>query len=443
MQKMTRFVLVLTFSALCLGTWAAPDNESPPKPLSLAECLEIAERNQEDLLTAQNNLAIAGSRLSRAKGDYYPQVSLRNTAFVIDDKDAAPSAVVGSGLWGAMGSRSDTGTALTVTQNFFDGGLRETTVQGARYGVDRNRAALTRMWQTTVFGVTRAYYDLLRAERLAEVSRENVKYNEALREQILAQAEAGEVAPVDVYPVEAQLANARVDLLTAENTARNSALALQAAMGVLPQTGFAIEDVDGEPSITPLPPKEHVDLALQARADLAAVRADRSAAAASVKSARISIYPRPVITGTYQKDISGGITSDLTEITGGVVFDLFDGGANQATLREAKASEDNARLQIIQTERSIRTQVEEAYINLTNAQERLKASTVSLEASTKNFEAQKERYINGLANTLDLLNAEVQLVTARSSEVRARYDYYTAVAQLEYAVGGQGGTDGK
>jgi outer membrane protein TolC len=418
---MTSTFLLLAAHFLAAGVWALPADESPPGPLSLTQCLEIAARSQEDVLAAQNNVTIAGSRLSKAKGGFFPQVTLRNNAFVASDDSAF--------------SKPNTGTGLVVSQNFLDGGLREASVTGARYGVDRNRGALIRTRQTTTFNVTSAYYDLLRSQRLSEVSQENVKYSEALRKQILAQADAGESAPVDVFPVEAQLANARVDLLTAENTTRNSALALQSAMGVWPQSGFAIQEVEGGPSVTRSALKDQVDLALQMRADLAAAKADKGAAAASVKSARISIYPRPVITGTYQKDISGGITSDASQIIGGVVFDVFDGGANQAALREARASEDNARLQITQIERGVRTQVEAAYINLTSAQERLKASTVSLDASTKNFEAQKDRYTQGLATTLDLLNAEVQLVTARSSEVRARYDYYTAVAQLEYAVG--------
>jgi outer membrane protein TolC len=89
--------------------------------------------------------------------------------------------------------------------------------------------------------------------------------------------------------------------------------------------------------------------------------------------------------------------------------------------------------------KDIHLQVEEAYLNLNNARERMSASIVSLEASNKNYQVQQERYAQGLSTALDLLNAEVQAVTSQNDDVQARYDYYIALAQMEYAVGKQGG----
>ena len=128
-----------------------------------------------------------------------------------------------------------------------------------------------------------------------------------------------------------------------------------------------------------------------------------------------------------------------TQVFGGIVFDIFNGSANRAAYREARAGEANSEAQERQIARDIRAQVEEAYLNLTNARERMAASDVSLEAANNNYLAQKERYAQELGTTLDLLNAEVQVVTAQSDEVQARYDYYIAIAQMDYAVGRQGG----
>ena len=85
--------------------------------------------------------------------------------------------------------------------------------------------------------------------------------------------------------------------------------------------------------------------------------------------------------------------------------------------------------------KDIQVQVESAYLDLTSAKERLAAAEVGLAAAQENYRVQTDRYGQGLAITLDLLNAEVQRVTAETNEVQARYDYYTAISQLEYAVG--------
>jgi len=92
-------------------------------------------------------------------------------------------------------------------------------------------------------------------------------------------------------------------------------------------------------------------------------------------------------------------------------------------------------LQDKQLLKDISAQVEEAHLNLTSAKERTSASAVGLEAAQKNYDAQKERYNQGLGTTLDVLNAEVQVLTAQSNEVQARYDYYIAIAQVDYSVG--------
>ena len=427
MQKLSITLLVAAAASLLLSLSAAAEDANKASALNLNQVMDIALKNQIDIVTAQNNITIAKSRLAQNTSGYLPQISLQNNAFVV-------------GSSGVL-SQSTTGTAFTASQNIFDGGLREANVQGARYGVKQNSAAFDRTRQTVIYNVTHAYYEVLRAKHLAQVSEANVKYNECLRDQIQSQAEQGEAAQVDVLPVEAQLANARVNLLSAKNAVRTSAIDLQSEMGVISTPGFDVADVEMPTNAAIEPMETYMASALKARSDIFETQAGLGVARSSVKAARVSLYPRPVISGNYQKSVSGGFQQSGSQITGGIAFDLFNGGANRAAYKEAKATQANAVQQAQQLDRNVRAQVEEAYLNLTNSKERLAASELSLQAAQKNLEAQKERYSKGLAITLDLLNAEVQTVTAQSNDVQARYDYYNAIAQMEYAVGKQGGSN--
>jgi outer membrane protein TolC len=381
-------------------------------------------KNQIDVVTAKNNVTIAKSKVMQANSSYFPQLSIQNNAFHS-----------GTGVL----SKSTNGTAFDVSQSIFDGGIRESNAKSARYGATASNYSLTRTEQTVVFDVTTAYYDVLRAKHLAEASAASVRYTQELRDQVKTQAELGNAADVDVLPMEAQLANARFSLITAQNKVRTAALALQSAIGSSPQAGFDVVDIDGvpEPAIQPL--NDYEKAALAARADISQFKANSGAANASLRAARINLYPRPVINAEYQRQIQGGFTTSGSQIVGGIVFDLFNGGANRAAYQEAKARQANATQQELQVRRDIQTQVEEAYLNLTSGKERLDASELSLKAAQANYDVQKERYAQNLAISLDLLNAEVQLTTAQSNAVQARYDYYTAIAQMEYAVGRQGG----
>ncbi|MCL5105627.1 MAG: TolC family protein [Armatimonadetes bacterium] len=404
----------------------AQSDQAPP--VSLQECIRVALENQTDILVGRNNVTVARSRVTQATSSYFPQLSVQNNAFHS-----------GQGVL----SNVTNGTAFTVTQNLFDGGLREAGTQGARYGVTENTLGLMRTTQTVTFNVTKSYLDALRSKRLADVAEANVKYNEELLNQVRATSEAGTAAAIDVLPVEAQLANARVSLLSAKNAVRTSMLQLQNSMGVSTQPGFDIQEVSNvpEPRIDPL--QSYVSAALVTRPDVSQFKAGVGAARASVKAARVNLYPRPVISGQYQREIQGGFTTSGTQVVGGFVFDIFNGGANRAAYKEARANQANADLQEKQLSKDIAVQVEEAYLNLTNARERLAASHIGLQAAQKNYDNQKERYSKevGVGILLDVLNAEVQLTTARTNEVQARYDYYTSIAQLNYAVGKQGGLD--
>jgi outer membrane protein TolC len=401
---------------------AALGDEAAPPSLSLQDCIAIALQRQIDVLVGQNGLESARGRERSAKSNYYPQVSVQDNRVLVK-----------SGL----GAGQLQGTSVNVSENFYDGGLREAQVRGARAGVAQSTFSLQRTEQTVTFNVTSSYFALLQARQLADVQEAQVKYLEEQRAMVQAQIDVGSAAPVDVLPVEAQLATARVSQLSAKNAVLTSAIKLQNVMGLPPQAGFSVQDV-AEPAATePVPLEDYARVALANRPDVQGAGASVEAARSSVQSAKIVFRPRPVVSGQFGQSLSDGSSHSLT-ITGGIVYALFDGGANRAAYDQARAGLSSAELQAAQLEKDIEAQVQQAYLNLTNARERLAATDLSLKAAQKNYDAQRGRYEQGLAITLDLLNAQSQVVTAQSNAVQARYDYYTSMAQLQYAIGKQG-----
>jgi outer membrane protein len=423
-MRTTQHLSLLAALVFAAGTPLLAQEAKAPAPLSLQQVLDLTFKNQTDIITARNNVLIAKSRTSQTLAAYLPQLSIQNNAF--------------SGGTGVL-NKVTNGTAFSASQNVFDGGVREANMVGARYGVTQSTAGLSRTVQTVTFNVTKSYYEVLRSKHLAEVSDASVKYNEELRQQIESRAALGDVAKVDLLPVEAQLANARVSQLTAENAVRTASLTLQNTMGLSPTPGFDVQDVETMPKVNVEQLKQYVDAALKTRPDVLQSQAGSGAARASLRAARINLYPRPVITGQYQRQIQGGFTTSGSQIVGGIVFDLFNGGANRALYKEAQANQANANQQALQVGKDIQAQVEQAYLNLTNADQRQAASEVGQTAAQANYDAQKDRYGQGLATPLDLLNAQLQLITAQSNLVQARYDYYIAIAQMDFSVGKQGG----
>lgn len=419
-MKRTTTALWLSIAALSILPGLA--GLGAEKVYTLQDCISTAMQKNADVLTGRNDVTAAKSAVTSTRSDYLPQLSLETNALT----------------WNSTGvlTKTTNGTAFTVTENLFDGGLREAKVESAVHGASKQSAALSRMIQTVTYNVSAAYYEVLRARHLEEVAEANVRYDEGLRDQVKARADEGAAANVDILPLEAQLASARVSLLSAKNKVRTSTIELERLIGMTPETGFEIQDIDGSSSPAEISPLEDlVRQGLSSRPDVKQYEEATKSTKASVKQARINMYPRPTVSAEYQRQVSGGFTVGGTQLVGGIVFNIFDGGANRAAYKQAKVSQNTAELQERQLDKDIRSDVEEAFLTLTNAVERISANQVSLQSAEKNYSAQKERYSQGLGTTLDLLNAEVQLITAQSDEVEARYDYYSALAQMDYATG--------
>ncbi|MHB0913127.1 MAG: TolC family protein [Armatimonadota bacterium] len=411
--------LVIAFlAALLLAVPAAAE-------LSLQECIDIAMKNQIDVLVGSDSLDAAKARKAQVMGEYYPQVGVQL-----------------ANEW--AGSSTTNGTSVSVTQNFYDGGLREAKVRGAASSISESRYGLDRTGQTVTFNVTRDYFALLRSKHLADVQRASVKYLEGQLDMVRTRVRLGDAAAVDALPVEAQLANARVDLLAAENAIRTSSIQLQNTMGLSPDPAFSIKEV-GEPKEIGIEPADtYVTSALDDRPEVRQTKAGVDAARSGVDAARIAKGPHLQVSGQYDKSMAGTLGSLSRNdgeflISAGLVYDLFDGGINQAAYREQLSNLSSAGQRAAQTEKDIRSEVQQAYLDLTNAKERMAASDLSLTAARTNLDAQEGRYKQGLAIPLDLLNAQLGVTTAESNAVQARYDYYTSIARLEYAIGKPGG----
>jgi len=404
---------------------------NPATAVSLDECIRIALQNQLDVLVGQQSVVSAKAKSTQASSSYYPQVSVQSN----------PLLITGSSN-NVFRTSSTQGTTLSVTQNFYDGGLREATAAAARYGITQNQAALTRTFQTVAYTVTQNYFATLLARRLAEVADSQVHYAAGQLDLVKGRVDAGAAAQSDELPIQAQLASAQVSQLSAHNAIRTALIALQSSMGSAIRPGFDIQEVTIPPldKLQPLP--VYLDLANKNRPDIRETHAAVQSAGESVTAARINMLPRPVIGGEYDNLVSGGASPGWS-ITGGIAFSLFDGGANKAVYTQARAEQTIARDQEAQLAKTIEADVQTAYLNLTNATQLIAASAVGLKAAQTNYDVQTARYREGLATPLDLLNAEVALVTAQSSDVQARYGNYTAQAQLAYAIGKQGGLNDK
>jgi outer membrane protein len=244
--------------------------------------------------------------------------------------------------------------------------------------------------------------------------------------------EVGTRPKSDVARAEVDVANARVDLIRARNAERLARVALNTAMGIPAETPTEVQDNLFFQALS----LDRVQLQTQAqnqRPESKQARLLVSEAEARARRAFRDFFPDLSANAFY-----GGTRSDLNEIWEiGVAlqWSIFDGGNRIARYRETKANIDAAQARVKATALDISREVEQTFLVVNEAQERIAAAQIAVASAQENFRLAQGRFDAGVGTILELTDAQLFLTQAQNSEAQALADYRIALARLERAVG--------
>jgi outer membrane protein len=189
--------------------------------------------------------------------------------------------------------------------------------------------------------------------------------------------------------------------------------------------------------------EEATSRALTQRPDLLAALAQIREADAQRKQAQAAYYPnmdlrvRPSAQALFfqQQTLPWGHTADLNgELSVTVNWTLFDGGARKNRRAQAEADTRRAEAQVRAARDQVEDEVWTAYSNLTTAFRQREAATALLIAATQSYAAALESYNYGVRSELDVTAAQRVLAQARSTDVSARTQVLTSLADLAFRV---------
>jgi TolC family type I secretion outer membrane protein len=427
---------ILLFAAFSGVSFAGPPNgagsgvESIGGTLDLKRCLEIALRRQPGIRAAAAQAAASQSRVGQARAGYYPIVDL--TAGYEWNDSSTTSDRAGEG--GSFTS------GVSLFQNIYDFGRTSSQVKIQEHDAGAFRFDLQDTLAAAAFNTKQAYFSLLQAKRNSELSREIIKQFERQLDQAKGFFEVGLRPRFDVTRAEVDLSNARVGLIRSENEVRLSLARLKNAMGVPDAPDFDVID-DLELKRVELTFDEAMSRALDNRQDLRAAGERKKAVEESVESARSGYYP--FVTGNADYTWDSGDSSRSDDWSAGVnlTLPLFSGFLTKHRVQESKANlaafdagEDIVRQNVI-------FEVEQAYSNLREADERVPAAELALRQAEENLEIANGRYAAGVGSPIEVTDAALVFVNAKTAYIQALTDYKTAAASLQRAMGETGDDD--
>ena len=310
-------------------------------------------------------------------------------------------------------------------------------IEIAKYSRDGSGAALTEAAQIAKLAAATNYLSLIMSRNKVSVAEQTVRdYEEHLKNANL-QYEVGIVSKSDVLATNTRLANAKTTLLEAKNAASLAEAKFNNHVGLPVST--PIVTADKELTYAPY------GISLEsAKSYGVAHRGVIVQAAMAVKSAeenvsRADASDIPVVSANANRSMSGsqwaGNDNKSWSVGATLSWNLWDGGQSKANVSAAKASLEKVKEGYAQAIETVELQVQEAYLNLKAAEQKIQSTHAAVEAGQEDFRIKTLRYRSGVGTNVDVLDAETALAKARNNYVDALYTYNLNMATLEKAMG--------
>jgi outer membrane protein len=330
---------------------------------------------------------------------------------------------------------SPRGGNIGLVQTVFNGFRSGNLTRQAEASVLAGRETLRNTEQTTMLDAATAYMNVLRDTAILDLQRRNVQVLQEQLKQTRDRFNVGEVTRTDVAQAESRLAAAQSQVLTAEANLKASQATYRRVVGADPVNLRPAMPVD---RFSPSTQAAAVDVGWHQHPTVAAAQYTVDAAAMAVKAAEGSLYPTVTLESSVQRrwDVQPGVTDQLTgTVLGRVAVPIYNGGAEYSLIRQNKETLGQRRIELDVQRDLVRATVLQAWSQLEATKAQIIAAQAQVTATEVALNGVREEARVGQRTTLDVLNAQQELVNARVSLVTAQRDRVVASYTLLASIG--------
>ena len=407
--------------ALAIGLGTAPS----AKAQSLIEALSTSYNGNPDLLAARALLRQTDESLAQAVANWRPRVTLSLEYNKLESDSysirTTPTFYFLNGKF----------TTLQIVQPLFRGGKTIADTKTAQANIQAQRASLADTEQTVLLAAVTSYADLVQNIAIADARRNNVK---VLIQQLDATRErfrVGELTITDVSQAEARLEGARADLVQAEAQIRISEAGFQRTIGQKPGRLGEMPLIGG----LPVSEDDAISTAMDMGPRAVSAQYRISAANYSVNSAIGDLLPQVNLIGVAQTQFDLQVPTDRYYTYGvrlQATVPIYQNGSEWSKIRQAKEVVGQRRNELDSARRAAAENVIRAWRQLDSSRSRVTSFEAQVRANEVALNGVRQEALVGSRTTLDVLNAEQELLNAQVSLVQARRDtqvaYYGVLA---------------
>jgi outer membrane protein len=422
------FILILVFPLLVF---------SEEKPLTLEESISIALKNNASIKLASEKIKEANAGKNQALSYLFPKIytsssyTRLNEESTISIDPSMPSVVVSDDEIYDYN--------LGLIQPIFHGGLIP-AYQLQRENLQASQNSFDAVRNDLIMEVKRAYFGILETGKIKQVAEGAVEQVKAHLNVVEAYFKEGIVSEVEVLRAKVALANAKQNLINANNgldlskSLFNSLLNRELGQEINLEDILNFEDYNVELSSA-------ISQAMSSRPEIKEMGNRIKIAEGGVSVARSFFFPQVSLIGKWDKIKGAELPVDEWKESWSAIIsvemDIWDWGENLNGVRKANAQLEQMKSSFTLLQNSIELEIRQAYFNLISAKEKIKVQEEAVKEAEKNFLDTSLRFTEGMSTNTDVLDAQNLLSQAKANYYQALYEYNIAISELERAVGGE------
>jgi outer membrane protein len=326
---------------------------------------------------------------------------------------------------------------ITAQQTLFNGYRTANRTRQAEAQVSAGRATLAVTEQQVLLNAATAYMNLIRDSAILDLQRKNVEVLQEQLRQTRDRFNVGEVTRTDVAQAESRLAAGRAQVLSAESNYISSKAVYRQVIGVEAGKLAPATPVD---RFSPKTVAEAVGAGRELNPAVAAAMFGIDVALLQVKINEGALAPTVTATASAQQQWETNTSTQLQQFNASVVAQvsvpLYQGGQEYSLIRQAKETLGQQRISLDTARDLVQSNVVQSWGQLEAAKAQIQATQAQVNSAEIALNGVREEARVGQRTTLDVLNAQQELVNARVALVTAQHDRVVASYSLLSTTGG-------
>ena len=433
-------IRVIACCAISLGLSShmiccAQDSTALPAIWNLQNCLDYAKKYNIQINTLRLSEKSSEQEYLLSKAARLPNL-IGSVDHTYTHIKAPNPSVASSGFSGSYG--------LNAAVDIYSGGLVNNDIRQKNLQIQAANLNILQEENDVTLQITMAYLNILLAKENIIYVKDLVTTTQAQVDQGQKQYDAGSIAHNALIELQAQWANDKYTLVTAQNAERQSKLTLKQVLQLPTSTDFDIVKPDTVIATEAVPSLDTVEnTAMQTRPEIKNGLLGIDIARYDLLKARAGYFP--TLSGTAalatdysnsQRDYFGQLDNNFFQQIGlNLSIPIFTKRVTRTNVELAKIEVDQARLNLKGVQTTLAQAIEQAYINVVNAQAQYDAAVEELKATQESYRIAGEQLKVGAANTVDYLQQKTLYTQAFQAYIQAKYNAALSVKIYDFYMG--------